>query len=197
MAVKSKLIVASSFSLRLPSAAPFHSYSHDMLTHRRVIAAAIVRLHRIDVIDMRDPFLSGVSIMIWTQVEMHYSLMASTIPCLKSFFARFNTGWGTAGDLRTQGDYPMSPFSNKSGAQTTMTSTSKEESGTRKDRLKVDVAQLRHSLKRERAPSLNSDSSTQRIIHKTTSWDVRHEDSRDVTIEVERPYDAGWRALSL
>jgi hypothetical protein len=41
-----------------------------------------------------DFFLHGVETVICTQAVMHYSLIASTIPCLKPFVISFNTGWG-------------------------------------------------------------------------------------------------------
>jgi hypothetical protein len=47
-----------------------------------------------------DPTLAGVDAAVLTEVLLHYSIMAATIPCLKSFIISFNTGWlkGEYGD---------------------------------------------------------------------------------------------------
>jgi hypothetical protein len=41
-----------------------------------------------------DPSLAETDATICSQILLHYSLMAATIPCLKPFVIAFNTGWG-------------------------------------------------------------------------------------------------------
>lgn len=41
------------------------------------------------------PLLNGVIPFICMNIEMHYGLMAATMPTLKPFVKAFNTGWGT------------------------------------------------------------------------------------------------------
>lgn len=57
------------------------------------------------------PFLAGVPSFIYMQVEMNYSLIASTFPTLKGWVGAFNTGWGTrdnAGVGGYDGSYQLS-----------------------------------------------------------------------------------------
>ncbi|CAK1363244.1 unnamed protein product [Cercospora beticola] len=74
-----KVTVISVFSLRLP-----------------VIIAAILRIHYLgDMLGSSEPLLRGVPSFICLNIEMHWSLIAATIPTLKPFVGAFNTGWGT------------------------------------------------------------------------------------------------------
>ncbi|EME79184.1 uncharacterized protein MYCFIDRAFT_22024, partial [Pseudocercospora fijiensis CIRAD86] len=73
-----KFTVVAIFSLRLP-----------------VIVAAGLRLHFLsETIGSSEPLLKGVIPFICLNIEMHYGLIAATIPTLKPFVGAFNTGWG-------------------------------------------------------------------------------------------------------
>jgi hypothetical protein len=39
-----------------------------------------------------DPNFNYASAMLWTEFEMHYNLVAATIPCLRIFLRAFHTG---------------------------------------------------------------------------------------------------------
>ena len=82
-----------------------HLHSCTILTHHgRVITAAIIRVFYLTTsISSSQPLLTGVTPFICLEVEMHYGLMASTFPCLKSFVADFYTAWGTHDPSGTYG----------------------------------------------------------------------------------------------
>ena len=91
-----KATVVLAFALRLP-----------------VIAAALVRITDIGfMIASSEPFLDAVPAGLATQVELHYSLMAATIPCMKPFIISFNTSWGTTNPRGTS--YALDELSNGS-----------------------------------------------------------------------------------
>lgn len=61
-------------------------------------------------------FFADISPFICSQVEMHYSLMATTVPCLKPFIIRFNTAWGTA-DTQGVSSYALNSIQKTSRAR--------------------------------------------------------------------------------
>ncbi|WEW54855.1 hypothetical protein PRK78_000281 [Emydomyces testavorans] len=73
-----KVVVFAAFGCRIP-----------------IILVSIIRVTDIDgAVSPIDPTLRSVDSSISTEVLLHYSLMAATIPCLKPFVIAFNTGWG-------------------------------------------------------------------------------------------------------
>lgn len=63
-----------------------------------MILIAGIRLQQIErQIDSTDPTLSGATAAVLTQVELFYSLVAATIPCLRPFLAAFVTNYGAMG----------------------------------------------------------------------------------------------------
>ncbi|KLJ10256.1 hypothetical protein EMPG_14369 [Blastomyces silverae] len=75
--LKSKLVLLFAFSFRLP-----------------VIIVAALRIFYLRKQDMMDdPFFYGTVPSVCMEVELHYSLIAATIPCLKPFVKSFNTGY--------------------------------------------------------------------------------------------------------
>lgn len=137
-----------------------------------VIAAAILRLHYIGTISRDQPFITGVPAFALTQVEMHYGLMAATIPCLKSFVGRFNTGWGQM-PVQSTIDYAMQSR-DKTASSVTAGQTFDADSAAPTG-MRANVANLTSGSGRARAGSLNSHSSQQNIIHKTVEWGVGHQ----------------------
>lgn len=60
------------------------------------IAFALLRLLAIHkTIQEQDPTLVGVMAVVWTQIEKHYSIAASTVPCMNQFMATVSTGFGS------------------------------------------------------------------------------------------------------
>ncbi|OAX82275.1 hypothetical protein ACJ72_03369 [Emergomyces africanus] len=75
--LKSKLVLLFAFSFRLP-----------------VIILAALRIFYLQKQQkMDDPIFYGVDPSVCMEVELHYSLIAATIPCLKPFVKSFNTGY--------------------------------------------------------------------------------------------------------
>jgi len=119
MAKKSMVIIA--FGLRLP-----------------VIAACVLRLHYLAYsLDSSDPTFDTVLFVTWTEVELAYSIMAATIPCLKPFVSQLNTYYGSTQPLSNaasgafskgspNGSYGLRQFSSK------MAKSEKSRKGTAK-----------------------------------------------------------------
>lgn len=88
--------------------------------NRRVIAAIIARIVYFEsAINDRssDIFFSLVPTTLCAQIQLHWALMAATIPCLKPFMRAANTGYlGFGGTFvqRTQKSYALSSLKSKS-----------------------------------------------------------------------------------
>lgn len=164
-----------------------------LLTTHRVIAAAILRVHFIGDISRSQPFITGVPAFVLTQVEMHYGLMAATIPCLKSFVGRFNTGWGQVPVQSTNG-YAMQS-KDKTASSVTEGQTSNSELPIRND-MRANAAKLTSGSARsgrDRANSLNSHSSQRNIIHKTVEWGVGHQADEESKLGGDQNYwESNW-----
>ncbi|PGH00162.1 hypothetical protein AJ80_09215 [Polytolypa hystricis UAMH7299] len=81
MPLQQKGIVLSSFAFRLP-----------------LVIFSIVRLYRIHFgIHSTNPSLNLVDSVIWTLVQLHYSLVACTIFALKPFMSAVSTNYGNTG----------------------------------------------------------------------------------------------------
>lgn len=75
----------------------------NLLNYSRVVAFSIIRLrslHRAQ--DLIDFDFEYVQPEIWAQIELHYGLMAATIPCLHIFLKNLQTGW--LADLKDRPD---------------------------------------------------------------------------------------------
>ncbi|GBF59566.1 hypothetical protein TMEN_581 [Trichophyton mentagrophytes] len=161
MAMSRKVVIVGAFACRLP-----------------VVGFSIFRLTTIHgVVDLRNPTISMVPYVIWTEILLHYSIMAATIPCLKPFFIAFNTGWGQGSHKRSSRYLPYNSgsssktgpnFPNKFGKiiGTSQADFRNDASGTRT---------LSHTLNRGEAPSIESHESQQMIIRETRGWTVEHE----------------------
>ena len=72
-----------------------------------MIVPAIVRIHFLaSATGTANPMLTRVNELVGLQIEMHYGLIASTIPTLKPFVSAFNSGFGT-GDTQGITEYPL------------------------------------------------------------------------------------------
>jgi len=80
MPFKQKRVVVGAFALRLP-----------------VIAAAALRLHFINTqIHSSNPTLRGVNTVIWTEIQLQYSIIACVCYCLRTFMSVVSTNYGSA-----------------------------------------------------------------------------------------------------
>jgi hypothetical protein len=105
MKVQQKMKVVLAFAWRLP-----------------IIAFAVIRLYEVsNEINSIDPPLVGALAAVWTQVEMHYSLIATTLPCLTPFLSTVNTNFGALELETVKGPSASSTtdFVHKSNAETT------------------------------------------------------------------------------
>lgn len=96
-----------------------------MLTSCRVIAAAAFRLHSLaSQIHSFNPTLHGVNTVIWTQVELYYSIIACTTYCLKPFMAAVSTRHGSAVINVEQYDHTNGPSQKGYGSNSQLRSDS-------------------------------------------------------------------------
>ncbi|GFN13965.1 hypothetical protein AtubIFM56815_002774 [Aspergillus tubingensis] len=62
-----------------------------------IIALIIVRQCYLNRVGLNNMLLGISNVVVATEVLLHSSLMAATVPCLKPFVIAFNTGWGQGG----------------------------------------------------------------------------------------------------
>ncbi|KAL2809704.1 hypothetical protein BJX63DRAFT_434984 [Aspergillus granulosus] len=82
MPLKRKITIASAFFFRLP-----------------MMVFAVLHINYLQRnINSNDPTFDSVVSIIWAQVELHFSLVACSVFCLRPFMAAVSTNYGTAGD---------------------------------------------------------------------------------------------------
>lgn len=95
-----------------------------------VIIIAAIRQAYLNHAYNHPPVLFSISnAVISTEVLLHCSIMAATIPCLKPFVMAFNTGWGQ-GTKRNGGSYYDRSGTSESNSASGAQQPSVEESGT-------------------------------------------------------------------
>lgn len=109
-----------------------------------------------------DPSLHLSDALIATAVLLHYSIMVSTVPCLKPFVIAFNTGWGQ-GITNSNGEHPYFTPTSKSAS----TTQSRAYTMNQREEDETDLAAARLSQE--------SQNSQQLIIHQTREWTVEEE----------------------
>ncbi|GAA92691.1 similar to An03g00210 [Aspergillus luchuensis IFO 4308] len=62
-----------------------------------IVALTIVRQCYLNRVGLNNILLDMSNVVVATEVLLHSSLMAATVPCLKPFVIAFNTGWGQGG----------------------------------------------------------------------------------------------------
>ncbi|RJE20992.1 hypothetical protein PHISCL_06662 [Aspergillus sclerotialis] len=156
MSRQPKLIVVFAFTFRLP-----------------VIIASALRIYYLDTLfGHNDPIFHGVCASVCMEAELHYSLIASTIPCLKPFMKSFNTGYlshraqQTAfGGTGHSTSYPLTSISTQHGMDG---SESQVRSTVHADRDSIGAPAD------ENGYDSGSNGSEKMIIKCTTSWDVSY-----------------------
>ncbi|THC87107.1 hypothetical protein EYZ11_013448 [Aspergillus tanneri] len=129
-------------------------------TRLSLMAIAICRqIYLNDAFSHTDLSLDLSDSLVVTEVLLHCSIMAATVPCLKPFVIAFNTGWGQG--IRRNGD----PYYGAS------TSASQPQSHSRRDKT------LNPMVSREPVPreSEGSDNSQRMIIQETREWTLQTE----------------------
>lgn len=140
----------------------------------------------------RDHENTGVAysaVIIWHQVEIGYSLIAATIPCLKSFIKSFDTGFGLEVGYNTHpyGSAHSRGYGNGTKAGQSFQMSSLKGSDSTKDSSPQTLGQLRPeqinnttNIYHENDPpredaSITSGNSQEMIIRRDVQWDVRHD----------------------
>ncbi|EFQ97430.1 hypothetical protein MGYG_00471 [Nannizzia gypsea CBS 118893] len=146
MHLRSKIIVLFAFSFRLP-----------------VLVAAGARLYYLRQQQMQEDLLFyGAAASVCLEVELHYGLMAATIPCLKPFVKLFNTGWFDTRGVSTNSAGEQYALSNITPARVSVTTEASKKPWN--DR--------RHVRQQSASSSAGSDIM---IIRQTTAWDVTYD----------------------
>jgi hypothetical protein len=139
-----------------------------------------------------DSTFSATNVAIVTQVAMHYTVMAATFPCMRSFLQAFDSGLGATTGLETGAYANGSKYgTNRSDSDYALKSIDKNGGNFRAKPEKYRADKVtsttttitapghqqteREQARRTRSKSLGSDESKQPIITKTQEWEVRHE----------------------
>lgn len=138
--------------------------------------------HLNDAINGPNPTIDGVSSIIATQVVMHFSIMAATIPCMRPFLRAFDSGMGYS----TTMEVPTGSTLNSKQAEDTSYVLRSMDADIRKPRhamLRADNVENTTSIRgypcamHTAARSIDSDGdeSNKMIIRKTQEWEVVNE----------------------
>ena len=141
---------------------------------------AIVRVVFIGgAVNSDDPLLEGINANICTEILLHYSLMAATIPCLKPFVIAFNTRWG--GVPGKGSSYVLEDMSASGGKYSSKKPNSYSSFAAptfRADRA-GHFSNASHGPETEfagdRVDSVDSNESRRLMIRETRAWTIEHE----------------------
>lgn len=191
MRVSSKLTVVFAFAFRLTYVkehiTPLLLRMARTITYllSRVAAVAIVRLHYIGIglASVDEPFFDSVPASICTQLELHWGLMAASIPCLKPFMKVMNTGYmGFSSSFleHTTNSYAMTSMSHSRSAQDGgIADGGGKSSGGPSNAVSTHITHVSRGHSQEDGGSMTSGGSETRIIQKTFSWRVEYGDNPD------------------
>ncbi|KAK5114229.1 hypothetical protein LTR85_010294 [Meristemomyces frigidus] len=204
LARKSRVVLA--FGLRLP-----------------VIALAALRLYYIDQeVSAANPTLVGAVPALLTQLEIFYSIMSATIPCLRPFLAGFITNYGAMGgdtvmggsqigtsskrDAKgSKGSFAMTSLS--SGPEKSAASAKHGKSATRSANREMNEDMFRPnrqtnqtsvthgSARAHDASSIGSNDSTKMIIKKDVTYEVHEGRRGDTWFDQQRKKQRELRTL--
>ena len=130
-----------------------------------------------------DPTYAGALAVAWTQIEMDYSIIASTLPCLGPFMTPFKSTYVTSAknssqrsgtDYALESNFSASRSQSKSNGNmfTTVEEVPTLDQQLRGDRFSHNVSAT-HELKQEEA-SINSNNSRRMFIRRNTEFSVTH-----------------------
>ena len=169
MSLTSKSIVVGAFATRL-----------------LVIPACILRLHYMNSNVLADHrTLANTYVVVCTQLQLGYGIIAVTIPCLRPFLAVYDgprPGQSTYGYQSNGGDKglqsfgsgnPRSPLSREGSSPGVRQYVSRPQ-GFRPDQTKYTATVSLRDMKNERS-SMNSHESRQMIIEQKTGWSIEYD----------------------
>jgi hypothetical protein len=148
-----------------------------------------------------DPTFDGVFFSAWTQVELAFSVITATTPCLKPFMSAISTNWGeqpkteftNSGASGSYGLRDLFGRSNKTMSQNTVRqATSVAEEQESQDAVDLPYEPVYGNKMNHRMLRGDSVSHTASIIHGFTLGDdgvsTRSNDSQQMIIRKERTY---------
>jgi hypothetical protein len=157
--------------------------TRQCLQSSRIIIPTIFRLYYLsDAITGPDPTIDSVNSIITTQIVMHFSIMAATIPCIRPFLRAFDSGMGYSVRMEVpDGSALNSKYAEDAG----YVLHSVDTDGPRKPNqvvLRPDKGETTTAV--EHIPrkahtttaSIESDESNKMIIRKTQEWQVVNEE---------------------
>lgn len=138
-----------------------------------------------------DPTFREVLFVVWTQVELHFSIIFATIPILRPVINSLNTSYsslglaGSSNGYGSKGTYELSAL-RRPGSRITEEATTQRESRiggapTASANAFAFSSARNRATKEEDGPdtnSIESQSSEQMIIRKQMSWIVEHNATR-------------------
>ncbi|KAI9803961.1 MAG: hypothetical protein M1833_000242 [Piccolia ochrophora] len=171
-----KAVVVAAFSFRLP-----------------VIATTILRIIYLRTgLESDDMTFDLVTGTILSQVDMHYSLMAATIPCMKPFVKAFNTGYYTHTPDQAGGsqygygsayakdtNYALQSVSSQTGPAPDRASRKMKIRPDAQDAVTV-IETDKENSKPEEAGSVTTHGSDKMMIRRTVGWNVRYDEDDDL-----------------
>jgi hypothetical protein len=148
-----------------------------------------------------DPSFDGVFFSAWTQVELAFSVIAATTPCLKPFMSTISTNWGETrktefASYNPGGSYGLGDLFGRSNKTTTNTPKSRVATpeGEVQNDLATDLSYepVYGSPKNHRTLRGDSVSHTTTVMHGLTAGDdwisTRSNDSQQMIIRKDMMY---------
>lgn len=150
-----------------------------------VVVAAGLRIHFLaKSIGTSEPLLNAVIPFFCMNIEVHYSLMAATMPTLKPFVGAFNTGWGTYDNHgisgyggSSGGSYALHSLERKNGKKGSTPVNRSHASGEEGDALRPNYGKNVTHVRSIPTPTRSSGGSEEMIIRQTVTCEVHYEGS--------------------
>ena len=185
MEFKRKIFVVTAFGLRLALVFAASASVAPLTSCSSIIAAIVLRLHYLDTDTLyRNPTLSGVFFIIWTIVEVDFSIISGNIACLKPFMAAFNTSYGGVEEINALSRLDrtgQSGLSSVGSMRFGKGSKVRKAAAAPKEPPKISEPQPRTEalgndaeVTHEDAESVGSHGSRQMIIQKEITWNVEY-----------------------
>ena len=126
--------------------------------------------------------MDSVNSIITTQVVMHFSVMAATIPCIRPFLRAFDSGMGYSVRVKTTNGSELTSKYVEDSSYILHSIDRGEPRQPAQVKLRPDnvqstitTAEYHHREPHTAAASIDSDESNQMIIRKTQEWKVVEE----------------------
>ncbi|KAK4632895.1 hypothetical protein CLAFUW4_03191 [Fulvia fulva] len=159
----------------------------------RLVCAIFAALHRVWIakyVQSPDPGLAVADVLVWQQVALGYSLIATTIPTIKNFVRGYNQamGWDPSSEKRGLGGGYNLASHVRSGGRSRIESSSKRGSGSRNMDRPEDQLQLRPNVGDYRVGAFHDSSKGKTPRRLSTSGSNESEDPiirRQISVTIE------------